>query len=180
MSTYEKKWYVAHTKTNSEKRAKALLEKAIQLEGELNPSISEMFGRVLVPEGVSSRENGKTRNVVLFPGYLFVEVDLNPVSESVIRNTSRISSVNPSPLKDADVKNLLGNEESETPNEIVEIDCKKGDQVEIIDGPFRTMIATVEEVLLDTQKLKVSVMMLGRLNSVDLDFKQIKVLHNNN
>jgi transcription antitermination factor NusG len=62
--------------------------------------------------------------VVLFPGYLFVEVDLNPVSESVIRNTSRISSVNPSPLKDADVKNLLGNEESETPNEIVEIDCK--------------------------------------------------------
>jgi transcriptional antiterminator NusG len=179
MSNYEKRWYVAHTKTNSEKRAKALLEKAIQIEAEANSEINAMFGRILVPEGVSSRENGKTRSVVLFPGYLFVEVDLNPLSESIIINTSRISSVNKSSLSSAEVKSLLGSEDPETKPEIVEIECRKGDQVEIIDGPFRTMIATVEEVVHESQKLKVSVMMLGRLNSVDLDFKQIKVLDNN-
>ena len=41
------------------------------------------------------------------------------------------------------------------------------------------MIATVEDVMAERQKIRVSVMMLGRLNSVDLDFKQVKVLNNN-
>ena len=179
MSDIEKRWYVAHTKTNSEKRAKALLEKSIQLEAEKSPEVGDMFGRLLVPEGISSNENGKSRSVVLFPGYLFVEVVLNPLTESIIRNTSRISSINPSFLSEKEVENLLGKEDKESKNEIVEITCKEGDQVEIIEGSFRTMVATVEEVIPDRQKIRVSVMMLGRLNSVDLDFKQVKVLNNN-
>ena len=38
------------------------------------------------------------------------------------------------------------------------------------------MTATVEEVLHASRKLKVTVMMFGRSNSVDLDFKQVKVI----
>jgi transcription termination/antitermination protein NusG len=179
MSNYEKRWYVAHTKTNSEKRARALLEKSIQLEAEKNSLVEEMFGRLLVPEGISSNENGKSRSVVLFPGYIFIEVALNPLSESIIRNAPRISSINPSFLSEKEVENLLGKEDAETKSEIVEISCKEGDQVEIIEGSFRTMIATVEDVMPERQKIRVSVMMLGRLNSVDLDFKQVNVLNNN-
>jgi len=162
--------------TGSEKKAKALLEKSIEQSGQKDSIIEEAFGRVLVPEGSSTRDSGKTRSIVLYPGYIFIEVDLNPRTESIIRQTSRISSINKNYLSSKEVAELLGEEADSEEKEIIEINCKKGDSVEIIDGPFKTMTATVEEVLHSSRKLKVSVMMFGRSNSVDLDFKQVKVI----
>jgi transcriptional antiterminator NusG len=162
--------------TGSEKKAKALLDKSIEQSGQKDSAVEEAFGRVLVPEGSSTRDSGKPRSIVLYPGYIFIEVDLNPKTESIIRQTSRISSINKNYLSAKEVAELLGEEADSEEKEIIEINCKKGDSVEIIDGPFKTMTATVEEVLHSNRKLKVSVMMFGRSNSVDLDFKQVKVI----
>jgi transcriptional antiterminator NusG len=176
MSTSTKRWYVIHTLTGSEKKAKALLEKSIEQSGQKDISVEEAFGRVLVPEGSSTRDGGQTRSIVLYPGYLFIEVDLNPKTESIIRQTSRISSINKNYLSQKEVSELLGEEADSEEKEIIEINCKVGDSVEIVEGPFKTMTATVEEVLHSSRKLKVTVMMFGRSNSVDLDFKQVKVI----
>ena len=67
-----KSWYVVHTYSGYELKAKAALEQRIQSLG-----ASEAFGEVLVPteDGVEVR-NGKKRNVTrkFYPGYLLVEM----------------------------------------------------------------------------------------------------------
>lgn len=174
MSNSKKRWYVVHTLTGSEKKARSLLEKSIEQAASRDESINDLFGRLLVPEGSSTRDTGRTRSIVLYPGYLFIEVELTPKTESIIRQTSRISSINKNYLSPKEVAELLGEEVESDEKEIVEINCEKGDIVEIIDGPFKTMTATVEEVLESSRKIKVTVMMFGRSNSVDLDFNQVK------
>ena len=44
----------------------------------------------------------------------------------------------------------------------------------MIEGPFASFSATVEEVKSDKQKLKVSLSMFGRTTAVELDFAQVE------
>lgn len=173
MSEYDKKWYVAHTLTNSEKRASRLLASAIALESESKPEIQDMFGRILVPEIESIGENGKSRSVVQFRGYIFVECELNDVTKTIIRATNRISRVTETPIPDAEVRRLLGEEVAVVERDI-DLGVEVGEEVDIIDGPFVSMTARVVEIDSKNQKIKVGVMMFGRTNTVDLEFKQVR------
>ena len=72
----KKKWYVVHTLSGSEGRAKRALEDAIRRKG---PLAEKYFGRILLPEEeVVEMRNGKKRTLKRKEnmGYLFVEVDL--------------------------------------------------------------------------------------------------------
>ena len=44
-----------------------------------------MFGRILVPESTSIRDNGKERKVVQFRGYMFIECELKRLTKTIIR-----------------------------------------------------------------------------------------------
>ena len=44
----------------------------------------------------------------------------------------------------------------------------------MIDGPFASFSATVEEVKNEKQKIKVTVSMFGRPTPVELDFAQVE------
>jgi len=46
--------------------------------------------------------------------------------------------------------------------------------VEIIEGPFSDFSGTVEEVLVDKGKVRVSVSLFGRPTSVELDYLQLR------
>jgi len=177
MADFEKKWYVAYAWTNSEKRAKLLLENEIALLSEENPQIQEMFGKILVPEKLSARDNGKARSMVMYPGYIFVEVHMTPLTKTIIQNINRISRVADAPLRQFEVQQMLGVEDKAT---IVEVDftAEVGEMVDIIDGPFKTMTATISEIDHKTKKLKVSVQMFGRMNNVELDFAQVQKMKN--
>ncbi len=172
MSEYEKKWYVAHTLTNSEKRAKALLSRAIELETERKPEVQEMFGRILVPESTSIRDNGKERKVVQFPGYLFIECALNDLTKTIIRGTNRISRITETPLSDRESRRLLG-EEIQVQKQEIELFVEVGEEVDITAGPFVSMTGKVVEVDVKNRKVKVGVKLFGRTNTVDLDFNQV-------
>ena len=185
MAKSKLKWYVVHTLTNSEKRAKKLLDIEIKHAIEAKPEVAEMFGvtsiaddeyvsPVLVPENKISVDGGKERSVVKFPGYLFVNCELNDTTKTVIRETNRISRINEAPLKKREVDNLLGIKEKkeETVEVIISVDV--GDEVEIIDGPFKSMIARVEQIDKKNKKVTVGVKMFGRTNNVDLKFTQVR------
>ena len=178
IADFEKKWYVAYAWTNSEKRAKLLLENEIALLSEENPQIKEMFGKILVPEKMSARDNGKARSMVMYPGYIFVEVYLCDLTKTIIQNINRISRVADAPLRAFEVKQMLGGEEKATTVE-VNFTAEVGEMVDIIDGPFKTMTATISEIDHKSKKLKVSVQMFGRMNNVELDFAQVQKIQNN-
>ena len=168
----EKKWYVAHTVTNSEKRAAALLQGSIKLEAENRPEITELFGRILVPEKVSKRD-GKDRSMVVYPGYIFVEVVLNELTQTIIQSSNKISRITKTPLSVEEVNALLG-EPVVTEKVESEFTGAVNDRIEIIQGPFKGMEANIEDIDHKAKKLKVSVQLFGRMNSVDLSFTQVK------
>jgi len=186
MSKTKMKWYVVHTLTNSEKRAKKLLDIEIKRAIESKPEVGELFGidsidpefydsPVMVPENKVSVDGGKERSVVKFPGYLFVRCVLNDTTKTIIRETNRISKINEAPLKKREVDSLLGiKEENKTQEVEVVISVEIGEEVEIIDGPFKHMFAKVEQIDKKSKKVTVGVKMFGRTNNVDLKFTQVK------
>jgi transcriptional antiterminator NusG len=126
-----------------------------------------------VPEIESIGENGRSRAVVQYRGYIFVECELNDVTKTIIRGTNRISRITETPLPDVEVRRLLG-ETVTTEEREINLGVDVGDEVDIIDGPFVSMTAKVVEIDTKNQKIKVGVMMFGRTNTVDLEFKQVK------
>lgn len=185
MANTKLKWYVVHTLTNSEKRAKKLLDIEIKKAIEAKSEVAELFGvesiegedyisPVLVPENKISVDGGKERSVVKFPGYLFVNCVLNDTTKTIIRETNRISRINEAPLKKREVDNLLGIKEKKEESVEVVISVSVGDEVEIIDGAFKSMIAKVEQIDKKNKKVTVGVKMFGRTNNVDLKFSQVR------
>ena len=81
----------------------------------------------------------------------------------------------PQPLRADEVNRLLGiadEAEQEEPEE--EIPFLIGQAVAITEGPFTDFNGTVEEVMPDKGKVRVSVSLFGRPTSVELDYLQLK------
>ena len=57
-----------------------------------------------------------------------------------------------------------------------EVDFSVGESVTVMDGPFATLPATINEINLDSQKLKVLVSIFGRETPVELSFNQVAKL----
>lgn len=55
----------------------------------------------------------------------------------------------------------------------VEVDFEVGESVTVMDGPFATLPASISEVNVDAQKLKVLVSIFGRETPVELGFNQV-------
>jgi transcriptional antiterminator NusG len=81
----------------------------------------------------------------------------------------------PQPLRQEEVNRLLGIvEEAEEAAPKEEIPFLIGQAVAITEGPFTDFNGTVEEVMPDKGKVRVSVSLFGRPTSVELDYLQLK------
>jgi transcriptional antiterminator NusG len=49
-----------------------------------------------------------------------------------------------------------------------------GQRVRVIDGPFKAFVGHVDEINLETRKVKLAVVMFGRKTPVELDLEQIE------
>src|SRR5207237_1094183 len=109
-----------------------------------------------------------------------VEMDLNQETihtingiQGVIKfvGTGRL----PMPLRPDEVNRLLGVEEAIKEEEPAEaIPFLVGQVVEITEGPFSDFSGTVQEVLPDKGKVRVSVARFGRRTPVQLDYLSLK------
>jgi transcriptional antiterminator NusG len=130
---------------------------------------------VLVPESKVLYDGSKERSVVKYPGYLFVNCILNDTTKTIIRETNRISKINEAPLKKREVDELLGIKEKKQEEKVeVVLSVSVGEEVEIVDGPFKSMIAEIKGIDKKNKKVTVGVKMFGRTNNVDLKFTQVK------
>jgi transcription termination/antitermination protein NusG len=84
------------------------------------------------------------------------------------------SGINPVPLKQSEVDELLGRMQATEGSVKHAIDLSVGDAVTIVDGPFKELDGKVGEVDQTRGKVKVFVSMFGRETPVELDFLQIK------
>jgi transcriptional antiterminator NusG len=184
-------WYVVHSYAGYENKVKANLETRIQ-----TLDVEDYIFQVEVPtEEVTEIKNGQRKQVQrkVLPGYILVRMDLNDASWSAVRNTPGVTGFvgatsRPSPLTLDEVLKFLAPRVAQPkvpvgagkhagavggvkPN--VEVDYEVGESVTVMDGPFATLPATISEVNVDAQKLKVLVSIFGRETPVELSFSQV-------
>jgi transcriptional antiterminator NusG len=178
-------WYVIHSYAGYENRVKTNLESRI---GSLN--MEDYIFQIEVPTHlVTEIKSGKkqTVNEKVLPGYILVRMELTDESWAVVRNTPGVTgfvglSSKPSPLPLGEVVALLapapaeGTKQAEAAKKKSSPEYEVGESVTVMDGPFATLPATVNEVNSVTQKLKVLVSIFGRETPVELSFDQVSKL----
>ena len=127
-------------------------------------------------------KSGKKVNVErkIFPGYVLVEMQMNQDTLHLINGIQGVIKFVghdrlPQPLRPEEVNRLLGVAvESDAEEASEEIPFLVGQAVAITEGPFTDFNGTVEEVMPDKGKVRVSVSLFGRPTSVELDYLQLK------
>ena len=175
-------WYVVHSYAGYENRVRTNLESRTQ-----SLNMEEFIFQIEVPtHEVMEIKSGKRQQVQekVLPGYILVRMDLTDESWAAVRNTPGVTgfvglSSRPSPLSLEEVAGLLAPVPAEKAAKKAEaakaaaVDFEIGQSVTVMDGPFATLPATVNEINSDTQKLKVLVSIFGRETPVELSFDQV-------
>jgi transcriptional antiterminator NusG len=174
-------WYVIHSYAGYENRVKTNLENRIS-----SLNMEDFIFQIEVPvHKVTEIKQGKRQQVQekVLPGYILVRMELTDESWAVVRNTPGVTgfvglSSRPSPLSLHEVASLLAPEPEEQVKQAEakaapKVDYEVGESVTVMDGPFATLPATVNEINADTQKLKVLVSIFGRETPVELSFEQV-------
>ncbi len=185
-------WYVIHSYAGYENKVKTNLESRIQ-----SLDMEDYIFQIEVPtEEVTEIKNGKRTQVnrKKLPGYLLVRMDLNDESWGAVRNTPGVTGFvgatsRPSPLSIDEVVTLLAPPAAPAAAKVAEtgatgggttaaapttvVDFEVGESVTVMDGPFATLPATINEINAEQQKLQVLVSIFGRETPVELSFTQV-------
>jgi len=177
----EHRWYAIQTTAGHENKVRSLIARKIEMDAR-SPEERSIRQALVPTQEVVEIKNGKKVTVErkLYPGYVLVEMDLNQETAHVINGIQGVIKFVgherfPQPLRPDEVNRLLGiadEAEEEEPRE--EIPFLIGQAVAITEGPFTDFNGTVEEVMPDKGKVRVSVSLFGRPTSVELDYLQLK------
>ncbi|MCC6220996.1 MAG: transcription termination/antitermination protein NusG [Deltaproteobacteria bacterium] len=170
-------WYVLHTYSGFETKAKSNLEERIR-----NSGLSDKFGDIIVPQETVVelvRGQRKTSTRKFFPGYMLLQVQLDEETWHLVKDTPKITGFigderSPSPLTPQEVDNLMKQMEGGASRPRPRVQFEQGDSVKVIDGPFTDFNGTVDEVKVDKGKLRVLISIFGRNTPVELDFVQVE------
>lgn len=165
------KWYVVHTKPRSEEKV------CSQLKGK--------GLEIFAPKMKVTNERRAARAAVVepvFPGYVFVRVELNPNSWYGLRWTPgvrRILGVNgaPSPVPDEVIEILKERMEKRG---FIKPKARfhRGDKVRVKDGLFWGLVGVIEEARSGRERVKVLMDILHRSTRVEIHAAELEMVPN--
>jgi transcriptional antiterminator NusG len=181
LTAMDYRWYAIQTTAGHENKVRNLLQQRIN--DDPRPTEQKLVRQALVPvQEVIEIKNGKKLTVErkLYPGYVLVEMQMGQEALHVVNSIQGVikfvgSGKAPAPLRQDEVNRLLGiADDVSAAGPTEEIPFLVGQAVEITEGPFSDFSGTVEEVLSDKGKVKVSVSLFGRPTTVELDYLQLR------
>lgn len=176
------KWYVVHTYSMFEEKAKSTLLDRIKREKK-----DHLFGEIIVPKTATETmlKSGKKKKVErnAFPGYIIVEMEMNEDTNHLVRDTPKITGFvgnarNPRPITDQEVLRLTSPEtvKEQSKQQAATQTFEKSETVKVIDGAFTNFDGVVEAVDPSKMKLRILVSIFGRETPVELDYAQVQKL----
>ena len=172
------KWYVVHTYSGYENRAKKSLEERVR-----QFNMAHKFGEILIPtENVVELTKGgqkKTTKRKFFPGYMLVQMELDDDSWHLVKSTPKItgfvgSATQPPTVSASEVRRLTQQIDEGTLKPKPRVQFEEGENVRVIDGPFSNFNGVVDAVNADKARVRVLVSIFGRATPVELEFVQIE------
>jgi transcriptional antiterminator NusG len=171
-----KRWYAVQVFTGQEEKVKRYV-----LDEARRVGLGDQITDVHIPteKKVEMRAGKrKVKDVINFPGYMFVEMVLTLQTRHFLLNSPSVLNFvgpnnEPHPLSDTDVKRIIGRMGA---NDEPTLDhhYKLGETVKIIDGPFNDFTGTLQEINDEKKRLKVMVSIFGRSTPVELNFTQVE------
>ncbi len=173
----EKLWYVVNTYSGHESKVKEKLEMRTESMG-----MQDHIFRVIIPETteVELKDGVKKEKVKkMFPGYILVEMDMSDEAWYIVRNTPGVTGfigssghgAKPTPLLPQEIDRILsamGMSRIDVDN-----DMNVGDKVNIVDGPFKGMIGTIDNIDKDNNRLNVLIDLFGQETPVEVELFQV-------
>lgn len=175
-------WFVLRVASNKERSVRETLLRKVQIEGMVH-----LVGRILVPtEKTKTVKGGKQKitETMLYPGYVFVEMQLEPdgrIPQDVfflIKETTGVGDFvgtagRPTAMKDHEIEKMLKDSRKPEDEPMVKLVFGKGEHVVIKEGPFQSYEGTVDEVLPEKGLVRVLVTIFGRQAPIELEEWQI-------
>ena len=175
------RWYAVQTTSGHENKVRTLLQRKIDADT-VAADVREIRQALVPVEQAVEIKNGKKVTVErkVYPGYVLVEMIVNQETVHLVNGIQGVIKFvgkdrEPQPLRPEEVNRLLGIADEaieEVPKE--EIPFLVGQAVAITEGPFTDFNGTVEDVMPDKGKVRVSVSLFGRPTSVELDYLQLR------
>lgn len=181
MAESKKGWYVLRAISGKEAQVKEIIEGAMR-----RSDLGNYVFQVLIPtEKVMTLRNGKktVKEKNLYSGYVFIEADLTGEVIHELTNTTNVidflrgreKNSKPERLREAEVMRMLGAaDELADPEANPEVQYMVGENVKVIDGPFKGFPGVIEEVNPEKHKLKVAVRIFERKTPLELDNSQVE------
>jgi transcriptional antiterminator NusG len=135
---------------------------------------------LIATESVMEMKGGKkvVTTKKLFPGYVYVHMDLTDEGWHIVKNTPRVTGFvggrNPSPLSDEEIDSILNQVQMAQEKPKPKYTFETEEKVKIINGPFSNFIGSVDEINHDKGTLKVMVTIFGRSTPVELSFHEVE------
>ena len=175
-------WFVLRVASNKENAVRDTLLRKVQIE-----TMQHLVGRIMVPtEKTKTMKAGKQKvtETKLYPGYVFVEMKLEPdgrIPQDVfflIKETTGVGDFvgtagRPTPMTPPEVEKMLFDSRKPEETPTVRMEFVKGDAVTIKEGPFQNYEGTVDETLPEKGLVRVLVTIFGRQAPVELEYWQI-------
>ena len=187
VSPQTSRWYAVQVASGCEKKVKQNLEQRLQ-----TLDVADRIVQIAIPQTptVKVRKDGSraTSDEKVFPGYVLVRMVLDDDTWQVVKNTPNVINfvgseerrrygrgrghVKPLPLGPAEVERIFRQSQDQEP--VVKVDMEVGDQIQVLNGPFKDFEGEVIEVSAERNKLKALLSIFGRDTPVELEFNQVK------
>ncbi len=175
-----RRWYVVQTYSGYENSVVDDLESRKDSMG-----ISNKLYQILAPdyteEVVDAKGNKKIKTHKLYPGYIFLEMEVEKEIDDntwfIIRNTPKVTGflgssghgTKPVPVPQEEMNRIL-----EKIGLIEKTTFEVGDQVEVTNGPFIGKIGVVASVNPEKEQVVVMIEMFGRNTPNELQYNQVR------
>jgi len=172
-----KQWYILHTLSGVEDKAKKSLEARLATS-----DYQDLIGDIVVPkEQVTEVKFGKKKVLErkFFPGYILINMEMNDDTWLFVRNTPGITAFigprrKPSPIVQEEVDRILSKAEDSKAKPAPKVTFDRGESIRVVEGPFINFNGVIEAIYPEKGKLKVNVSIFGRTTPVELELWQVE------
>lgn len=169
-------WYAIQTYSGSEQSVKKAIENLAK-----DSKIQERIEQIVVPTEDVFEIKDKKKKVMqksLYPGYVFIKVDLDTNLWHIIQSLPRVGrfigeSKKPTPLSKADIDLILEKLQHKAPPR-PKVSFVTGEVVRIIDGPFSNFTGIVQSYDMEHKKLSLNVSIFGRNTPMEISDIQVE------
>lgn len=172
------RWYIVHTYSGFEQRVQKTINEMRRTGQDLG-----MIEQVVVPtekvqEPSKQGPEPRTTTRKFYPGYIMVRMIMTDLSWHLVQTIPKVTGFvggknRPAPMSDRDAERILNQMEESREKPRPKFNFEVGDEVRVLDGPFKDFNGVVEDVNHEKGKIRVSLSVLGRQTPVVLDFTYV-------